>query len=180
MPFGVPTAQGSGFVLGVSADYHDAAAALVLRGTTVAAAEEERFSRLKHDPSLPANAIDWMLSDMLPPGEDLMCLAFYSKPFAALERVWSSHGRSVRHLPALSRALATWARTKIWVQYRLERVLRDLGAAVPRSSSSNTTRATPHLPSIRRRSMRLQPSPWTVSANGRRRPSVSAPVRASS
>ena len=67
-------------ILGLSAFYHDSAAALVVDGRIVAAAQEERFSRIKHDPAFPAQAIEYCLSEgELAPGQ-LDYVAFYDKP----------------------------------------------------------------------------------------------------
>jgi carbamoyltransferase len=119
-------------VLGVSADYHDSAAALVLDGVPVLAVEEERFSRVKHDPALPQHAIRWVLEEWgVQPG-DLSSVAFYSKPFTMYDRVLSSLGAAgPRALPALARAVSTWGRRKLWVEYRLDRVLSGLGLPLP-------------------------------------------------
>ncbi len=63
-------------ILGISAFYHDSAAALVVDGDIVAAAQEERFTRRKHDPGFPANAIAYCLSEAGLKPEDLTCVAF--------------------------------------------------------------------------------------------------------
>jgi len=74
-------------ILGVSALYHDSAAALVVDGHIVAAAQEERFSRKKHDPRFPESAIRWCLADAgLAPG-DVDLVSFYEKPLVKLDRV---------------------------------------------------------------------------------------------
>ena len=94
-------------ILGVSADYHDAAAALVIDGRISGAAAEERFTRIKHDASLPRNAMAWCLeSSGIQPG-DLGALAFYSKPFSVYERILLSHARvGPRGFPELAKAMA--------------------------------------------------------------------------
>ncbi len=115
-------------VLGVSADFHDSAAALVVDGIPYAAAEEERFSRLKHDPSIPALAIEWITAatDLHP--DRLDAVVFAGKPLRALDRVISSHASAgVRSLPSLTSAVGVWSRRKIWIRYRLEETLRAAG-----------------------------------------------------
>ena len=68
-------------ILGISAFYHDSAAALVIDGKIIAAAQEERFTRKKHDPSYPANAINYCLSEAGLSLEEIDYIAFYDKPF---------------------------------------------------------------------------------------------------
>ena len=68
-------------ILGISAFYHDSAVCLVQDGKIVAAAQEERFSRKKHDFSFPKNAITYCLQEGRIKGEDLDFVAFYDKPF---------------------------------------------------------------------------------------------------
>jgi carbamoyltransferase len=74
-------------ILGISAYYHDAAAALVVDGRVVAAAQEERFTRRRHDPSFPAQAARWCLEDAGLALEELDAVVFYDKPFLKFERL---------------------------------------------------------------------------------------------
>ena len=74
-------------ILGISAFYHDAAAAIVRDGVIVAAAQEERFSRKKHDPRFPTNAIDYCLEEAFAAPEELDAVIFYDKPLATFDRV---------------------------------------------------------------------------------------------
>ena len=73
-------------VLGLSCYYHDAAAALVRDGVVIAAGEEERFTRRKHDQSFPANAIRFCLEFAGVRGSDLDLVVFYEKPLRKLQR----------------------------------------------------------------------------------------------
>lgn len=77
----------SKLVLGISAFYHDSAAAIVRDGRIVAAAQEERFSRKKHDPRFPVNAINYCLEAAFVDGADLDAIIFYDNPLATLDRV---------------------------------------------------------------------------------------------
>lgn len=121
-------AAGAGAILGVSADYHDASAALVIDGRLVAAAEQERFSRRKHDPSLPIDAIAYCLEEGEVRDGDLAGLCFYDKPLTAYERVLVTNASvgpvGVR---SLAKAVSLYSRSKLWVGFRLERALRSLG-----------------------------------------------------
>src|SRR5947209_18501018 len=74
-------------ILGISCYYHDAAAALLREGQLVAAAEEERFSRIKHDYSFPRNAIRFCLEAGGIRGSDLDYVVFFEKPFRKLDRI---------------------------------------------------------------------------------------------
>ena len=74
-------------ILGISAFYHDSAAAIVIDGEIIAAAQEERFTRKKHDSSYPFNAIEFVLKFSRLKLEDLDHIVFYEKPFLKLERL---------------------------------------------------------------------------------------------
>ncbi len=77
-------------ILGISCYYHDAAAALVEDGSIVAAAQEERFTRKKHDPRFPKNAINYVLAEGKISASEIDVIAFYDKPFLKLERILES------------------------------------------------------------------------------------------
>jgi carbamoyltransferase len=114
-------------VLGVSCDFHDAAAALLVDGRLVAAAEQERFSRRKHDRRLPVDAIRWALDHGAVGPGDLEAVAFYEKPLSSI-RAGPRHPRT-RVGPsgvagALADAVSSWSRSKAWIGYRLERITR--------------------------------------------------------
>lgn len=107
-------------VLGVSADYHDSAAALLVDGRIVAAAAEERFSRTKHDASFPRQAIRFCLQSAELPTDGLSAVAYYEKPFNRFERMLGTHARlGPRSLASLRRSLASFARRKLWVAARV-------------------------------------------------------------
>ena len=74
-------------ILGISAFYHDSAAALVVDGEIVAAAQEERFTRKKHDHDFPVNAIQFCLQHSCVAAKDLDYVGFYDKPFTKFERL---------------------------------------------------------------------------------------------
>src|SRR5687768_7490278 len=100
-------------VLGISAFYHDAAAALLVDGRVVAAAQEERFSRRKHDASFPYAAVAYCLREAGLRVEDLELVAFYEKPLLKLERILETHlAVAPLSLPAFVRAMPSWLRRK--------------------------------------------------------------------
>ena len=78
-------------ILGISAFYHDSAACLVVDGEIVAAAQEERFTRKKHDPGFPAHAVAYCLREAGLPPTDLDYVAFYEKPLRKFERLLETY-----------------------------------------------------------------------------------------
>src|SRR3954465_3117545 len=79
------------YILGISAFYHDSAAALIADGKIVAAAQEERFTRKKHDASFPENAIEYCLREAAIGAKELNYIAFYDKPFTKFERLLETY-----------------------------------------------------------------------------------------
>ena len=77
-------------VLGISCFYHDSAAAIIVDGQVVAAAEEERFSRIKHDSSFPRRAIKFCLDSAFCQAQDLDLVVFFEKPFQKFDRLLMS------------------------------------------------------------------------------------------
>lgn len=101
------------YILGISAFYHDSAAALVQDGTIIAAAQEERFTRRKHDPSFPGNAIELCLREARIEVQDLDAVVFYEKPLRKAERLVETYlGVAPRGLRSFSAAIPTWLREK--------------------------------------------------------------------
>ena len=104
-------------ILGISAYYHDAAAALIVDGEVVAAAQEERFSRIKHDAALPLEAARFCLESSGLTVEELDHVVFYEKPLRKLERILVGHLRDFpRSLTQFPRALSTWLGQRLWMK----------------------------------------------------------------
>ncbi|MEM0962077.1 MAG: carbamoyltransferase N-terminal domain-containing protein, partial [Bacteroidota bacterium] len=102
-------------VLGLSCFYHDAAAALVRDGEIVAAAQEERFSRSKHDPAFPEQAIAYCLREAGIETADLDAVAFYDKPLLTFERLLETFlTYAPRGLAAFIQAMPVWLKQKLW------------------------------------------------------------------
>lgn len=119
-------------VLGISCDFHDAAAAVVVDGEVVAAAEEERFSRRKHDPTFPSRAIASCLAVAGVGPDDLDAVVLHEKPLRVVGRVLSSRQRrGARGLPGFVRDMPVLVRRNAMVAYRVERELTRLGARRP-------------------------------------------------
>lgn len=111
-------------VLGISCDYHDAAAALVVDGILVAAVAEERLSRRKHDSGLPRLAAAWCLRQGGLKGPDLDAVVFYEKPFVKFERILTSAlATAPRSLAAFTRAMPSWMGEKLWVGTRVRELV---------------------------------------------------------
>src|SRR4029453_14513750 len=104
-------------VLGLSFYYHDSAAALVQDGVLVAAAEEERFSRVKHASGFPKLAIDLVLKTGRIGVHDLDFVVFYEKPFVKLERMLlTSMSTFPRSAAVFREAMQRWVTDKLWIK----------------------------------------------------------------
>ncbi len=107
-------------ILGISAFYHDSAAALVVNGRVVAAAQEERFTRIKHDPAFPARAIDACLREAGLSPDELDYVAFYDKPLTKFERLLETY---LAYAPAGFRsfrlAMPLWLKDKLHMRRTL-------------------------------------------------------------
>ena len=107
-------------VLGISAFFHDSAAALLVDGEVIAAAQEERFSRVKHDASLPVQAVRFCLEQAGITMADVDHVVFYEKPLRKFERILTTHLREFpRSLPQFPRSLATWLGKRLWMKGEL-------------------------------------------------------------
>jgi carbamoyltransferase len=104
------------YILGISCFFHDAAAALLKDGVLVAAAEEERFTRKKHDYDFPIHAIRWVLDSAGITAGDLEHVAFFEKPFLKFERILMTSLQTFPRSARLFReAMTTWLVDKLWV-----------------------------------------------------------------
>src|SRR5947209_3273930 len=109
-------------ILGVSCFYHDSAACLLRDGQIVAAAEEERFTRRKHDADFPAEAARYCLQAGGIEAEDLDYVIFYEKPLLKFERILASYGATFpRSRAAFVRAMQTWLSEKLWMPRHIRR-----------------------------------------------------------
>jgi carbamoyltransferase len=115
-------------VLGVSAFYHDSAAALVEDGRIVAAAQEERFTRRKHDPSFPEHAIAYCLAEANLKFDDLDRIVFYDKPFLKFERLLETYlSFAPRGFRSFQMAMPLWLREKLFQKSLLRKEFEKLG-----------------------------------------------------
>jgi carbamoyltransferase len=108
-------------ILGISCYYHDAAAALLRDGQLVAAAEEERFSRIKHDFSFPKNAIQFCLDTAGIRGSDLDYVVFFEKPFRKFDRILATVLQTYpQSWKVFRESMITWMLDKLWVGSTIE------------------------------------------------------------
>jgi carbamoyltransferase len=114
-------------ILGISAYYHDSAACIVVDGKVVAAAQEERFTRKKHDQAFPNHAISYCLSEVGCAPEEIDYVVFYDKPFLKFERLLETY---LAYAPAgfksFATALPVWLRDKLFQKSMITDALKDL------------------------------------------------------
>jgi len=121
-------------ILGISAYYHDAAAAILVDGKLIAAAQEERFSRKKHDARFPVNAIRYCLKEA---GLDMSMVdqvAFYDKPFLKFERLLETYYNfAPRGLISFVTAIPVWVNEKLFLKRNIRKGLKEIGEYDARS-----------------------------------------------
>jgi carbamoyltransferase len=116
------------YILGISAFYHDSASVLICDGVIIAAAQEERFTRKKHDPAFPSNAIRYCLSEAGISIDDVSIVAFYDKPLLKFERLLETYyAFAPRGLASFITSMPVWLKEKMFLRRELTRGLRDLG-----------------------------------------------------
>lgn len=112
-------------ILGISAFYHDSAACLIRDGEIIAAAQEERFTRIKHDPSFPMHAVKYCLAAASVSIEDVDYVSFYDKPFLKFERIMSTFMQyAPKGLLSFLEAVPVWIKQKLWIK---ENIRNELG-----------------------------------------------------
>lgn len=115
-------------VLGISAFYHDSAAALVIGGRIIAAAQEERFTRDKHTPDFPVQAIKYCLEEAGLELDDLDAIVFYDKPLLKFERLLQTYySFSPKGLISFLKAIPVWINEKMFLKKMIHEGLREVG-----------------------------------------------------
>lgn len=115
-------------ILGISAYYHDSAAAIIIDGEIIAAAHEERFTRRKHDPSFPLHAAKYVLSEAGVDYNDLKAVVFYDKPYIKFERLLETyHAFAPKGLTSFKSAIPVWIKEKLFMKNMLNSELEKLG-----------------------------------------------------
>lgn len=114
-------------ILGISAYYHDSAASLIVDGKIVAAAQEERFTRKKHDSGFPANAINFCLKEAGISGNEVDQVVFYEKPLPKFERLLETYFAYAPYgFKSFSMAMPVWLSEKLFQKRNLVRELKKL------------------------------------------------------
>ncbi len=116
------------YILGISAFYHDSAAALIKNGRIIAAAQEERFTRKKHDPAFPRKAIAYCLGECGITANDLTHVVFYEKPFLKFERLLYTYlSYAPLGLRSFLKAMPLWMKQKIFLKDLIANELKYKG-----------------------------------------------------
>jgi carbamoyltransferase len=119
------------YILGISAFYHDSAACLVKDGEIIAAAQEERFTRKKHDHNFPSKAIDYCLSTRKLSANDLDLVAFYDKPLLKFERLLETY---LAYVPlgftSFIKSMPLWIKEKLWMKELIKSNLNYKGKVI--------------------------------------------------
>lgn len=114
-------------ILGISAYYHDSAAALIIGDKIVAAAQEERFTRIKHTPDFPTNAIKYCLEETGLTIDELDAIVFYDKPLLKFERLLETYyAFSPQGLVSFLKAIPVWTKEKLFMRKMIRDGLKDI------------------------------------------------------
>lgn len=133
-------------VLGISAYYHDSAAAIIVDGDIVAAAQEERFSRKKHDPGFPTQAVRYCLESQGLTLADINTVVYYEKPLLTFERLLETYlGAAPRGGRSFIAAMQVWLKEKLFLKTELKKELRAVAEAI---AATNNQQASTELPEL--------------------------------
>jgi carbamoyltransferase len=115
-------------ILGISAYYHDSAAALLREGEIVAAAQEERFSRKKHDARFPKHAVEYCLAEAGAPLKELDHIVFYDKPLVKFDRLLETYlAYAPKGFKSFAMAMPIWLKEKLYLKNLLRKELAEIG-----------------------------------------------------
>ena len=116
------------FILGISAYYHDSAACLIYNGSIISAAQEERFTRVKHDSVFPSNSIKYCLKEAKISPSDVSYVAFYDKPFLKFERLLETYlAFAPRGYKSFSTSMPIWIKDKLFQKHL---IIKQLSSAI--------------------------------------------------
>jgi carbamoyltransferase len=119
-------------ILGISAFYHDSAATLIIDGKIIAAAQEERFTRIKHDFNFPQNSIKYCLSEGGLTADQLDAVVFYDKPLLKFERLMETYlAFAPRGLRSFMKALPIWLNQKLFLPREIDKGLENIMLRTP-------------------------------------------------
>ena len=112
------------YILGISAFYHDSAAALIKDGKIIAAAQEERFTRIKHDSVFPINAINYCMQEARINSSDIRIVTFYDKPFLKFERILETYlAYAPKGIKSFLKSMPIWIKKKLWIKTLIQDLL---------------------------------------------------------
>ena len=115
------------YILGLSCYYHDSAAALIKNGEIIAAAQEERFSRKKHDSRFPKNAVEYCLKSQGINLSEVKQVAYYEKPLLTFERLLETYlGVAPRGGRSFVAAMQVWLKEKLFLKTQLKENLKEI------------------------------------------------------
>ena len=115
------------YILGISAYYHDSAASLIEDGEIISAAQEERFTRKKHDQTFPKNAISYCINEAGLKPEELDYIVFYEKPFLKFERLLETYlAFAPKGFKSFSSSLPIWIKDKLFQKEVISRSLAEI------------------------------------------------------
>src|SRR3989338_8936069 len=118
-------------ILGLSCFYHDSAAAIIQDGQIVAAAQEERFTRKKHDADFPSHAIDFCLKSSGLSIKDIDYVSFYEKPFIKFDRILMTHfSQAPFGLTSFLKSIPIWIKEKLWISATIRDRLQYSGKII--------------------------------------------------
>ena len=130
------------FILGISCFYHDSASSLIRDGEIVAAVQEERFSRKKHDSRFPTNAIRYCLKSQNIDLRDIETIIYYEKPLLTFERLLETYlAVAPRGLRSFIAAMQVWLKEKLFLKSQLKKEFKSLQKEIIPNSK-------PYLPKI--------------------------------
>jgi len=114
------------YILGISAYYHDSAACLIKNGDIIAAAQEERFTRIKHDLSFPRNAINYCIKEANINANEIENVVFYEKPFLKFERLLETYlAYAPKGFKSFVKAMPLWIKDKLFQKSNLAKELKS-------------------------------------------------------
>ena len=118
----------STYILGISSFYHDSAACILKDGQIIAAAQEERFTRKKHDQNFPNNAIKYCLKEAGIQASELSIVSFYDKPFLKFERILETYlAYAPRGIGSFLKSIPIWIKKKLWIKEIIKKELNYEG-----------------------------------------------------
>ncbi|MBE0541191.1 MAG: carbamoyltransferase [Verrucomicrobia bacterium] len=128
-------------ILGISAFYHDSAACLVRDGQIIAAAQEERFTRKKHDAAFPRDAVEYCLREGGITLAQVDCVAFYEKPFLKFDRILHTYlAYAPRGLKTFLMAIPLWIRERVWMKTLIQEELHSISSSSRREEAQTEIR----------------------------------------